>query len=378
MALTIDWPNKIINIPKSYMVLIQSTPSYIYQLDMDVLRKDLRALEASADGMPFPPTHEHQPPVTISGAVLVRVVSFINGYTVEFEDDQYRVYVVGANTNIGDITIVNQVSVSTSNSAGLQDLTSLQAASFNGGVAVNVSSSYSGTTFPIGTRDKPVNNFTDALSIAVTRSFNSLFVLSDVTVSSDNFSKGYVFKGDNILTNTITLESGAIIPNCEFNNITVTGVLDGNNIFRMCRIRDIDYTNGLIFQCALEGTITLGGSAQASILDSWSNEAGDAVITDTPEINMGGSGNSLALRNYTGNIRITNYSGGGDIGIDMASGSVIIDSTVTAGTIIVRGTAKVVDNSTGVATVVDATINGAVAAIQVGINNAIGLIASKN
>jgi hypothetical protein len=57
--------------------------------------------------------------VDVGGVVLARVVEIINGYTVTFEDGMYRVTLVGANSNISDVTNLNQVSIASTNSAGL-------------------------------------------------------------------------------------------------------------------------------------------------------------------------------------------------------------------------------------------------------------------
>jgi hypothetical protein len=102
--------------------------------------------------------------------------------------------------------------------------------------------------------------------------------------------------------------------------------------------------------------IQLGGDAQASILDCWSNVAGGQE-GQLAVVDMGGSANSLALRNYSGGVALRNYTGGSAVSIDMSSGRVNVESTVSAGTIFVRGVADVVDNSTGVASVVDLTVN---------------------
>lgn len=121
MPVNIDWANKIINVPKDAMTLIQSVPKEIYELDVDVFRKTLNDLQDDEAGMPFDTTHQHNTTVTIGGVVLARVVEIINGYTVTFEDGQYRVLTFNANHNLGEVANINQVSVSTSNSAGLAE-----------------------------------------------------------------------------------------------------------------------------------------------------------------------------------------------------------------------------------------------------------------
>jgi len=55
----------------------------------------------------------------LSGLTYARIVNIISPYSFEFEDGQYAVVTVGANHNIIDVKIQNQVSVVTQNSAGL-------------------------------------------------------------------------------------------------------------------------------------------------------------------------------------------------------------------------------------------------------------------
>jgi hypothetical protein len=93
------------------MTLIQSVPTEIRQLNLDTFRLDLRNLEDSDDGMAFERTHKHNTSVTVGGVTLARVIEMINGYSVTFEDGQYAVNLVGANSNVGDVVNVNQVSV---------------------------------------------------------------------------------------------------------------------------------------------------------------------------------------------------------------------------------------------------------------------------
>jgi hypothetical protein len=70
--------------------------------------------------MAYPDTHRHVAPVSLGGVTLARIIEIINGYTVTFEDGQYAVNLVGANSNVGDVVNVNQVSVRSANSVGLQ------------------------------------------------------------------------------------------------------------------------------------------------------------------------------------------------------------------------------------------------------------------
>jgi len=118
MAISVNWPTRIISVPKADTVLVQASPE-IRSLDLNVLRLRLKDLEDDEEGIPWPDTHRHNTTTTISGVTLARVVEVINGYTITFEDGQYAVNLYGANSNVSDVVNVNQVSVRSANSAGL-------------------------------------------------------------------------------------------------------------------------------------------------------------------------------------------------------------------------------------------------------------------
>ena len=259
MAITIDWPNAVISVPKADMTLIQSTPTEIRQLNLDTFRLTLKDLEDDVDGMAWPKTHNHNTSVTVGGVVLARVIEIINGYTVTFEDGQYAVNLVGANSNVGDVVNVNQVSVRSANSAGLQDLSTILIASYNGEVVVDINSPNSGTDIPIGTRSTPVNNFADAKTICDEKGLRTVRIIGSVTLDSVNFSDGFVFTGDNPVTDILTLAASANVRNCTFKNLTIQGTVDGNNLYERCITKDMTYSSGFFYDCSLDGVITIVG-----------------------------------------------------------------------------------------------------------------------
>ena len=119
MATSIDWGTKVISVPKADLTLVSGT---LYELDTAAFRLELKDLEDSDDGMPFPDTHVHNVPVTVAGVTYARTIEIVNGYSVEFEDGQYSVRLVGSNNNIFDvengILVQNQVQLIATNSAG--------------------------------------------------------------------------------------------------------------------------------------------------------------------------------------------------------------------------------------------------------------------
>lgn len=123
MTIDVDWGGTAANpyrilIPRADMPLVQASPE-IRELDVNQFRKDLRTLEAATPGAPFPETHRHQTETTLSGTTFARQVEILAPYMVEFEDGQYSVRAVGANHNLLDVKVNNQVSLLVVLSAGL-------------------------------------------------------------------------------------------------------------------------------------------------------------------------------------------------------------------------------------------------------------------
>lgn len=351
-GITIDWGNKVIFIPKTEMVTTQTVPSIVRKLDLNIFRLALKELEESSDGMAFPRTHKHNTTVEVGGVILARVIEMVNDYTITFEDEAYSVNLTGANSNIGDVVNLNQVSVRSTNSAGLQDLSTLLVAAYSGEVAIHTVKGQSGITVPLGTRSTPVNNITDARTIADVHAIKTFRIMNSQALVGEQLSDGYTFIGDNILGTAVYLDPSINIANCEFRNLTLTGRMDGFNNIRECAIGDITYVNGFLFQCGLNSTIYIESNEQCTLIDCFSTVAGG---TQTPTIDMGVDG-SLAVRGFNGGLKITNYAGSSGVGdsgfggpggvsIDMSAGRVIIDSTCTGGTINIRGNCDIEDNS---------------------------------
>ena len=253
---------------------------------------------------------------------------------------------VAVDTNGDSIDAVLQspncyVRTTSSSSATLQELSSIQYSSFNGGVTLDTASSYSGVEFPVGTPQEPVNNLADAMTIANNRGFTTIYVLGDITIDSGADYSDMTFVGESQTKSTFTIDAAANVENCEFYDAAITGTLDGNAKLRNCLLQTLNYINGMIEQCILStGTITLGGSLTAHFLDCWSG----APDTTTPVIDLGGSGQPLAMRNYNGGITLQNKTGSENVNIDLNSGQIRLKDTVTGGKIVCRGVGKLIDD----------------------------------
>lgn len=343
MAISIDWNQKIIYVPKNDLTLIQLSPVEIRELDLNVFRLTLKDLEDDLEGISYVDTHRHNTEVLLGGIVYSRIIEIINGYTVTFEDGQYAVNLVGANSNVGDVVNVNQVSVRSANSAGLISNQAIEFSTFNGYVTVDIDNitgkADSGTVFPRGTGLTPSNNMADAHLIATSRGLNRFYVIGNLTLSNIDVSD-HEFVGENSVKSTITIETSADVSRCEFYDCKLTGVLDGNCIAERCLIYDLTYINGTVKESSLSSTITLAPGIIANLFECYSTVAG----TSTPIIDLNETG-ILALRNYYGGIKLLNYTSNGSHSIDLSSGQIILDNTITSGTFVVRGIGKLIDTS---------------------------------
>lgn len=235
-----------------------------------------------------------------------------------------------------------QVVRTSSSSATLQELAAIQYASYNEGVTVDVVNGVAGTVYPIGTPQQPVNNLVDALAILTERGFITLYIIEDITL--DNAYEGLHFVGHSQIHPTIDIDASADVGHCEFSDIIVTGALDGGAYLKNCFIYDLTGLSGIVDRCILgTGTIVLGNNEETHFLDCWSGVVG----LSTPVIDMGGSGQGLGIRNYNGGIKLINKSGVDKVSIDMGSGQVLLDSTVTNGEIVIRGLGHLDDQSVG-------------------------------
>ena len=203
-------------------------------------------------------------------------------------------------------------------------LAEIQHSSFNGGVTIDTLGGQAGTAYPIGTPRYPVNNVTDARTIAAARGFSTLFIKGDIVLDTGDDVSYMRVIGENAARTYVQINPGASCLGVEIREATVSGTLDGTTILRDSYVFDLDYVSGFIFQCQLAGTITLGGVMPASIMSAY---AGANGVT----IDMGGSGHSLNMAGMYGDISIANKTGTDICKMHSAGASVTLLPTVTNG-----------------------------------------------
>ncbi len=350
VAISIDWTTQIITVPKADLLLVQSVPTEILQLDLNTFRLSLKDLEDDPAGMPFTRTHNHVQPITVGGVTLARVVEILNGYTVTFENGQYAVNLVGANSNVGDVVNVNQVSVRSANSAGLTFSKQIEDQSFEDSrVWLNTVTGLPGTAFPRGTPGDPVSNLADAEAIIEQRSLPKRIKLrGSLTIAASDDISDYDFSGASNSLSEIDVDPLALTNNLVVTSLTLTGDLSGNvNARNSTSVVTLTDFEGEMSNCGIFGVISIADNGTAILNSCYSEVAG----TDTPIVQMG-LNTTLIIRNYSGGIEIQNMTTGCISSIDLDPGSITIGATNTGGTINVRGVGEIDDTLANGTTIV--------------------------
>lgn len=218
------------------------------------------------------------------------------------------------------------------------------------GPSVDLTSSYSGTNYPVGTSRQPVNNFDDALAICAARGFRELFVSgASVAINSGNFD-GKRLNGDSPSVTSIVIGGTASVAGTEYADLSIHGALGTNSHLDHCAIDgDVTGIDGHIDYCQLGPyDITLSGSGAATFIGC---SCGSITAVAMPTIKCNGSGSVLVMQRYVGYVRVADKTGSELVGISLDGGIVYLDATIDAAAapFIIQGVGSHVDGSTDVA-----------------------------
>jgi hypothetical protein len=385
----INWATGVITVYKTdtFMSLVSGT---VYQMDTDGFRLALKDDEDGNIGMIFPDTHRHNTTVVLSGVTYARVLEILSPYTVTFDDagGAWTCLLSGSNNNVLDVVNYSTVQLLAANSAGLVEIDSgsgvteqdktdivngvwdkevngtvagsygevVKTSAFHGNaVYVDVAGGSPGTAFPLGTINAPSSNITDAVTIATTNGLDKIRVAEDVTIGATDDVSGLLIMGAHAAKSEITVTAGAVTTFTQFQNCTLTGTLNGWVIVRDSVLDDVTGFQGICHQVAFHaGAVVLGGTAVSYFLDCYGGDPG----ANPTEIDFNGSGPTCALRNLSGTVKLVNKTGVHAVEVNLNAGGVVLDTTVTAGSIVVDGNGRLIDTLDAV--IDDGTWNGGV------------------
>lgn len=386
MAITVDWPTKVVLIPKgeaSISTIVSVSPD-IYEYDLDLLRLELKAIESSEEGIPFDDIHFHTAPFTIGNVQLARVVGIINGYTIEFENGQYQVNYVGANTDFSEAVnrVINQVSVTPQNSAGLITTAStiqlISSAVWETEQAAHVAAATMGFVLnqityqnkiwldPLnstgnavpgqvaginGTPSSPVITVGDAKALADALSISTYQILSTTTLDRDH--PRWEFVGS---TDVLFDPGGYDLTSVELQGLCLVGDFGGYRVSaRESVLGDVEgFSQAINLVGDFEGCLlTKAGArlATGSTVIAHSHSSVPGNLRPVVDFN-GVIGATLSLRSYSGGLELTNMTDPSNLATtEFVAGRLTLGPTNTGGFISARGIATIEDTSAG--TVVD-------------------------
>lgn len=208
-----------------------------------------------------------------------------------------------------------------------KELLAIQRMSYDNKIHIDPLNGVSGTTYDIGTPGNPVNNMTDAHAIGDSVNLFDFKILSNMTLGSEDVSHGHKFYGRSPMNALLTINPDANVLNAEFIDLYVQGTVDGGNVFRECIIGAINYVNGFIYKCTLQGPIMVNGGVNISKcwISPYATDLECIIDFDnTPGI-------CIVTQWEGGTLIIKNMVSGCVFGVGGTAGSFVIDSSCTGG-----------------------------------------------
>ena len=201
-----------------------------------------------------------------------------------------------------------------------------------------------------GTVNNPSNNIADATTIANSVGLSRFRIAPASSFTLASGYTGFTFLGDGQWTLAL---GGQALSDTMVVNADVSGTCTSTNqpMFDCCSIGTVTLPTCFIRNSRLSSAITLSGAGTYHFEGCMSAVAG----TGSPSIDFGSAvGNTnVNFRHYSGGIEVLNM---GQTGTDNMSlegdGALTVNANCTGGTIALRGSFKVTDNSGGAVTIV--------------------------
>jgi hypothetical protein len=212
-------------------------------------------------------------------------------------------------------------------------LTEIQDSVYQGSIAIDVVDGVSGTAYPIGTRTNPVNNITDARTIADGLGIKSFVFRGNLTLNAAY--DAWTFEGISAEKNDQLDLNGFSVDKSIFRSCGLSGSYTGTMEAIECDLDILTGVAGIFRRCGLSAAMTLASGATPIFADCYSEVPG----TGSPSISCSGA-LGLNLRNYSGGITLTNIDSAlFEASVDLDPGTLTLTSaTNTTGTVLVRGT----------------------------------------
>lgn len=236
----------------------------------------------------------------------------------------------------------------------------IEQASYGDKATLDPNTAYTGTVFPVGTRQKAVNNLADAQAICTARGFNRIDIIGDYTFQAADDVRDFHIWGEgatiNVYATTLVMTSGMSTSNAEFHHARMQGEQKGETLYTDCVIDGISNAHCKYQRCAflaprtgdgVNYTVQHGafadGTHTTELHDCYTDE-GTAVI------DRNGARMNQRWIDFSGNLKFINQNHAtesGSVWVHVNGGTVEIDSSCTQGFIFITGDCEIINNTGG-------------------------------
>jgi hypothetical protein len=279
---------------------------------------------------------------TIAGQFAPKYFFLTNGWRIIVDNGVDLL--VGTNLYTDELDspflVFSNSTVSLNNSdAAVVDTGISQNLDYGGVVYINPSIGFAGTSYPIGTLAKPVNNVSDAKIIADLYGIRELHIFGHIIVDID--LENFIVFGGN-LNDVVTIQNVSC-DKTTFKQCLLEGSYTGEIAADNCIINDgFLGMNGYFQYCGFMGSMYFSPNSECVLNDCHSQVAG----TSSPSLYLN-TGVSLSLRKYSGGLAVYNSSAGTICTLEFLVGNCRLLTGNTGGQIVIRGLATLTDNSSG-------------------------------
>ena len=192
-----------------------------------------------------------------------------------------------------------------------------QSLDYGGVVHYKEGSEFSGTEYPYGTVNYPLNNISDTISICTKVGTKNISIKGDLYI--DRNLSGFVFNGENSSCNIFF--EGYDVSECVFNAVRLRGNGTGRIRANSCDIFNVSGISGEFYLCGLSGVITFGNTETCLMMCFTRHTNTEYVVLNGSELIDA----NVCLRAYTGHIYLDSFN---DIGttftVDYISGKLTV------------------------------------------------------
>ena len=233
--------------------------------------------------------------------------------------------------------------------AGLQPVTQnvsellelQQSTSYGGYVVLAPQEGFAGTSYPTGQHQRPVNNLTDALAICAANGVEVILLEGD-HVLDQALPESFNIRGEAGTVGSSIDLNGQAVNKCTFTQLQVSGAGTGIVEMDLCSLDTVSGVTGVFRQCGFQNTFTFAAGNYV-----FAHCFSEIPGTAKPIFDYNGAAANASFRAYSGGFDMRNCThASATTTIDVISASILLQSSCTAGAVVVRGVGDFTDNST--------------------------------